>query len=133
MGLGTYYRTAGHTRWSQLLWRARYALERRRNARRAASGWRWPGARPPAVRDDFPDVPLFRRPSPEGADGLALLERGAFSHLNQTHELGREAPDWRLGAVTADRLWTVTLHYHAWAYDLARWAASGPRADEAAA
>jgi uncharacterized heparinase superfamily protein len=60
------------------------------------------------LRDDFPDVPLFHRPG-----------RDAFPHRNQTGDVGRTRPDWRLGTITTERLSTVTLHYHAWAYDLA--------------
>ncbi len=46
---------------------------------------------------------------------------------------GRERPDWRLGSVATDRLWTITLHYHAWAYQLADVAArNGSKAAEAA-
>jgi hypothetical protein len=103
MGLGVYYRTACHLRWSQLLWRVRYARERRRPVSpRAAARWRWSGGRPPRLREDFPDVPLPRGREPE-----------------QATVSGPDSPDWRLGAVATDRLRTITLHYHAWAYPLA--------------
>jgi hypothetical protein len=130
MTLGTYYRTASHTRWSQLLWRTRYTWERRRPP---AGRWAWQGGAAPRVRDDLPDVPPGHRPRPRGAEAVALLRQGTFRHLNASRDVGRERPDWALGPCAADRLWTVTLHYHAWAYDLAEAAAAGgPGADEAA-
>ncbi len=130
MALGTYYRTAIHTRWSQLLWRARYTWERRRPLSvHAAVPW----SATPALRDDLPEVPAGHRPTPSGAEAVALLHRGVFCRLNESREVGRERPDWALGPCTAGRLWTVTLHYHAWAYDLAEAAAAGgPGSDEAA-
>src|SRR5689334_5590176 len=118
MTLGTYYRTARRTHWSQLLWRARDTLERRRRVPpRSLAGWRWPGSGTPPRRGDFPEVPLFHRPPPGGAAGS-----------------GGGPPEWRLGRVAVDRLGTITLHYHAWAYGLAESAgAGGEGADEAAA
>ena len=50
---------------------------------------------------------------------VAQLSAGQFVHLNTLRELGRP-PDWLLGKIDHDRLWTVTLHYHRWAYELAR-------------
>ena len=50
---------------------------------------------------------------------LAQLSAGQFVHLNTLRELGRP-PEWLLGTIDHDRLWTVTLHYHRWAYELAR-------------
>ncbi|MHB1421811.1 MAG: heparinase II/III domain-containing protein [Gemmataceae bacterium] len=132
--LGLYYRTARHSRWSQLLWRMRYNLERRRKLRpRTVARWRWPEAHSPRVRTDFPDIPLFEATGSGGPHGAEELGRGVFRFLNQARTLGRERPDWRLGAISAERLWTVTLHYHAWAYELAESASrSGPEAAEAA-
>src|SRR5947209_3065471 len=133
MDLATYYRTARRTRWSQLLWRARYRLERGWRPGTGHARWRWTGERAPRLRTDFPDVPLFHRGVPEGLAGVAVLGQGVFSHLNQSRALGCEETDWRLGPVAAERLWTVTLHYHGWAYDLAEAAAAaGPGADQAA-
>jgi uncharacterized heparinase superfamily protein len=53
--------------------------------------------------------------------------------LNRSADIGIDRPDWRLGPVATDRLWTVTLHYHAWADALAELAAGGgPDAGDAA-
>jgi uncharacterized heparinase superfamily protein len=67
-----------------------------------------------------------------GADVVAELARGEFRFLNRGYHLDRESPDWRLGAIFKDRLWTITLHYHAWAHELACAATTGANADEAA-
>ncbi len=131
--LGTYYRTLRPTWWSQLLWRARYGLERRRElGPRRAARWRWPEARAPRSREDFPDLPLIHA-TETIPEVVAELERGEHRFLNQTRHLGRERPDWRLGTIGTDRLGTITLHYHRWAWDLAHEAAKGAKADEAAA
>src|SRR5579883_466891 len=116
---GIYYRTVRHTCWSQLLWRMRYSLERRRKlSPRTISRWRWPEARNPRIRTDFPDVPLIATRA--GSDASLLAPRAG------------ECPDWRLGPITKDRLRTITLHYHAWAYELADAAAGNdPKAEEA--
>jgi uncharacterized heparinase superfamily protein len=77
-------------------------------------------------------VPAGQRPC--DASGIVdQLRRGTFHHLNRSAELGYDRTDWRLGPIAADRLWTVTLHYHAWADVLAEVAAAGgPDASEAA-
>ncbi|MFH1114449.1 MAG: alginate lyase family protein [Pseudomonadota bacterium] len=87
------------------------------------------------MRTDFPAIPqIHPHPNPlpegEGASGVGICEspkdsleklsRGEFKHLNRSHVVGREHPDWRLGPCPVDRLWTVTLHYHEWAYHLAQ-------------
>jgi uncharacterized heparinase superfamily protein len=121
MGLGTYYRTARYTRWSQLIWRARYALERRRPLRSdGTTRWVCRDGKTPCLRDDFPDMPLFHTAAFDAAQAADLLRRGVFCHLSQAKDVGRERPDWRLGPVASDRLWTITLHYHAWAHHLAQ-------------
>ncbi|MFG0332564.1 MAG: heparinase II/III family protein, partial [Maioricimonas sp. JB049] len=56
---------------------------------------------------------------------LGDLELGRFRHLNQSKSIGRAPADWQLGPRDRDRLWTVTLHYHRWAYDLAEIVAAG--------
>ncbi len=86
-----------------------------------------------ALRDDFPVLPVLD--DKESSPGLFIdrLERGIFTHLNEEKDLGREFPDWRLGPQKAYRLWTITLHYHQWAYDLAKVVAQEwPKADAAA-
>ena len=115
-------RTVRHLRPSQLAWRMRYTLERRLPAR------------PPKTTGPPPDpdkasavarVPPFHR---AGLDGRALVEdlqQGRFTHLHRSVEIGRREPDWHLGGRSSERLWVVTLHYHGWAYGLAREAARG--------
>jgi uncharacterized heparinase superfamily protein len=133
MRWNAFYRTVRYTRLSQLLWRIRYQLERRRKVgAHVAARWCWPKKCPPRLRDDFPDLPVLHTPE-NHAEAVGELARGEFRFLNQDRSLGRECPDWRLGAVAAERLWTITLHYHAWAYDLARAATKGADGEEAAA
>jgi uncharacterized heparinase superfamily protein len=69
--------------------------------------------------DDFPNVPLFHRPGPIGCEAVRRLACGEFVHLNRCENIGREAPDWQLGPRSKQRLWTITLHYHSWVYELA--------------
>jgi uncharacterized heparinase superfamily protein len=114
-------RTVRHLRPSQLYWRSRYTVQRR--ARRA-----W-GARSgsevstngsvPRLRDDFPAAAILFEDNQPDPTLVAQLSAGQFQHLNALRELGRP-PDWLLGKIDRDRLWTVTLHYHRWAYELAR-------------
>ena len=99
------------------------------------------------IRDDFPDVPLVSHGTNGSAasetqsraceccgDGfVSLMEEGRFRHLNKTKNLGSGPVDWLLGPVREDRLWTITLHYHSWAWALAERVIIGgddaPRAD----
>ena len=117
-------RSARYLRTSQLLWRLRRLVERGLSSGRLR--------RPPfdSPRDALrpgptPAVPLLHTPSPGGSEAVARLRRGEFHHLGRGESLGRGGTDWRLGPSGSGRLWTVTLHYHAWAYDLARAAAAG--------
>lgn len=131
MNLGIYYRSARSIRLSQLLWRVRYRLERRRRVGpQVALRWRWPKSRLPRICDNFPNV-LVTHVKESGAETVAGLRHGEFRFLNQSHRLGCQLPDWRLGTIAQDRLWTITLHYHAWAYALACEATQGTNADEA--
>lgn len=122
-------RTLAPLRPSQLVWRARYAAGRWIHRRRGTPAARWapPGSGAPPVRDDFPTLPPAW---PEGDPGRTTeaLAEGVFDLLGTPVELGREHPDWRLGEHSADRLWTITLHYHEWAWDLARTAGGDERA-----
>jgi hypothetical protein len=133
--LATKWRTLHHLRSSQWLWRARYMVERRsRLNERSASRWSWTETAAPRVRIDLPCVPVLHQPGARGAKAVELLAAGDWEQLGQTQRLGYEQPDWRLGSVRSDRLWTVTLHYHAWAYALAEVAAAkGPDASKAEA
>lgn len=121
MRISNYFRSVRHTRFSQLIWRVRYMLERRRKlGRRRAARWQWTEAHAPRLRPDFPTLPLLHGYGEIGPEMASQLRQGRFCFLNQSRQLGRESPDWRLGAIAADRLWTITLHYHAWAYELAK-------------
>jgi hypothetical protein len=125
-------RTIRHIRASQLLWRCRAVADRKRPAPRL----RQPdpaAVEPQAVGVDFPRVPEFQRTGLAGGDLVRELERGRFTHLGQGIDVGRDRPDWRLGDVGSDRLWTITLHYHGWAHALAEVAAEGGAAGEEAA
>jgi uncharacterized heparinase superfamily protein len=126
-------RTVRHLRPSQLYWRGRYTVRRRirrawgpRSVAAASSNGTLP-----RLRDDFPtDLDPFDATPPDPTL-VARLSAGKFAHLNAVRELGRP-PDWLLGRIDQDRLWTITLHYHGWAYELARLAArNDPTADEA--
>jgi uncharacterized heparinase superfamily protein len=48
------------------------------------------------------------------------LEKGELCLVNQSLPLTVEAPEWRLGPQQEDRLWIITLHYHAWLYELSK-------------
>jgi uncharacterized heparinase superfamily protein len=134
MNLGQLLRTTRRLDWSQLVWRARYSLERRRKlSRRAAVRGRWLQNESPRLRSNFPAIPLFHRLGPPLPEVVLLLRNGVFYHLNQGRHLGSQRPNWPCGPVAAERLWTVTLHYHGWAYDLAERAAAGNAESEDAA
>lgn len=125
--LATRLRTLGHLRGSQLWWRARYTLERRRplgpgELRR----WQWSAERAPRLRADFPCVPAVEGEPVADEQFVRQLAAGVLEHLNDERELGPPGKiDWQLGNRASARLWTVTLHYHRWAYQLARIAAAG--------
>ncbi len=72
---------------------------------------------------DFPPAGDAPGPGDQGAI-IDRLSQGIFRHLNEERPLGRP-PDWLLGPRDRDRLWTVTLHYHHWAWELAVIAAAG--------
>jgi len=76
----------------------------------------WSGS---VVWESLPEVPLFETAELSPGELLDDLEQGRFYHLNQSKVIGRGPADWQLGPRDRDRLWTVTLHYHRWAFDLA--------------
>jgi uncharacterized heparinase superfamily protein len=126
-------RTVRHLRPSQLYWRGRYTVQRR--VRRAWGARSGPAVSTngsvPRLRDDFPAAAILFDDPPPDPTLVAQLSSGRFVHLNSLRELGRP-PDWPLGEISHDRLWTVTLHYHRWAYELARLAVrKDSTADEA--
>lgn len=121
-------RTARHLRWCQIAARAERVVRRRLPiARKGATTHVDLPILQSADANRFPDVPVFHHTGLQGGALMESLERGEFHHLNQTVKAGRESPDWRLGAVSQERLWTITLHYHHWVYELARGAARGDR------
>jgi uncharacterized heparinase superfamily protein len=124
-------RTLHHLRLSQCYWRGVRSIQRRMGAKpRRRWSWSRPGL--PPVCDDLPAVPTLNRfGSPN--ETTDLLAFGVLRHLNQQKSVRRERPDWHLGNVQEDRLWTIALHYHAWAYELAEAIVSSPsHAQEAA-
>jgi len=127
------FRTIGHLRTSQLFWRGRYALRRRfrLGCRAGRNGSAQSG--PLALRTDLPDASIVVADCLPTDERAGALCRGVFQHLDVARELGRP-PDWLLGPCPRDRLWTVTLHYHRWAYELALVAAQrmGRQSTEAA-
>jgi hypothetical protein len=122
-------RTVVHLRPSQVLWRARYALRRRDVSQSLSASEPFPAH---ACQGDL--LTRFRRQDlPTTPDAVPVahenavvdrLSHGIFRHLNEERRLGRP-PDWLLGPCNEGRLWTVTLHYHPWAMELAAIAASG--------
>jgi uncharacterized heparinase superfamily protein len=111
-------RTVRHLRPSQIYWRGRYTV--RRKLSRALGVQTAPtDATIPQLRSDLPaSIAASDKTSPDGSL-ITQLSHGSFQHLNATRELGRPV-DWLLGQTDHDRLWTVTLHYHRWAFDLAQ-------------
>ena len=111
-------RTLRHCRLDQLCWRLRYRLEARRPAKVASPP---PGIK---VRDDIPrelyETEFVGEDAANAVVWLESMEQGNFTHLNETRRLGTESVDWLLGSCENDRLWTVTLHYHRWAWRLAQ-------------
>ncbi|GMV83485.1 MAG: hypothetical protein AMXMBFR7_46690 [Planctomycetota bacterium] len=88
---------------------------------------RWPAhvsepLESPGRRADFPEIPLLHRPKPQAADCLAQLLEGRLDVLHHPLALHLPDPDWRLGRQKANRLESITLHYHAWLYELTHWA-----------
>ena len=129
-------RTIAHLRPSQIYWRGRYALRRRspfRSAHRSTVRAASDGLAESLARKREHDFAWVTRESVD-QDEQAIVERlsqGVFLHLNEERRLGRP-PDWLLGPCSHGRLWTVTLHYHRWAWELAMIAGrKGPHAARA--
>ena len=68
----------------------------------------------------FPAIPEFTHPSARGSALVDSLEGGELTLLNQLEPVARETVDWRLGPCSTKRLWTITLHYHQWLFELAK-------------
>lgn len=127
--LGRWWRTLRHLRPGQVAWRLGRLVERRS----ASTRWSWTESRLPRLRPDLPIVPQSARSHSISGSILQELESGTFHFLNQERLLGRSPTNWLLGPVHQDRLWTVTLHYQAWLYELARAATAPGEAGPAAA
>ena len=99
---------------SQVGWRLRYALERRRPVLLTDGEMPTSARVEPAV---LPGGHVIEREA-ELPHTFEDLQRGSFSLLNQRKLLGPPPVEWLLGAQTRDRLWAITLHYHEWVYRL---------------
>lgn len=119
-------RTVRHLRYSQVLWRLRYMVERRL---RLTSQHQQP---PPDIDlARIPEVPVLHHLGPDSKQSLDNLRRGEFEFLNHRRrvsfpELARAAAQVGID----NRLWNITLQYHQWFYDLAVAAKSEPAAYE---
>lgn len=110
------FRTVRDLRFSQWFWRLRRKLEPWFSAPLSAPP-------PDALTLDpvvLPTVPLAHDFLGTNPGIVRDLSQGLFTFLNQSKKLGFPHPDWLLGPRREDRLWAVTLHYHSWAYPLAR-------------
>src|SRR5436189_3980751 len=98
--LGRVVRTVMHLRPSQWWWRARYSMERQQriDSRRAAR-WSWDGLKPPRVNSSFPELAKIEYEVHEHIADIVSLRGGIFQHLNSSHVLGYDQPNWRLGMV----------------------------------
>jgi uncharacterized heparinase superfamily protein len=114
-------RTVRHLRPSQIYWRGRYSVRRKLSRALGVPTWATASTNG-AISQLQTDLPASIAASDEASpDGslITQLSQGTFQLLNAARALGRP-PDWLLGQTDHDRLWTVTLHYHRWAYDLAQ-------------
>jgi hypothetical protein len=111
------FRTVRYLEPSQWIWRLR----------RKGASLGFPSRLSPPLPKAFvidsaglPGVPLPHHFTEAGSETIQALSQGIFTFLNQTKKLGFPETDWLLGQRREDRLWSVTLHYHEWAYSLAR-------------
>lgn len=121
-------RTVRHLRASQVLWRAKRLALRPLLARSPA-----PPPIAPALRPDWrAPARLDRAPGERARARLREVVAGRLTLAGETRPFaGAGAERWRLGPVEEGRLWTVSLHGHAWLAELA-WLA-GAEGDEGAA
>lgn len=111
-------RTIRHLRASQFVARANRMLDFRKPSHRCDS--------PPFLAKAFPDVRPIRRPDRGGAELFSDLRSGRLRLLNETRRILHDGHiDWRLGEIREGRLWAITMHYHQWLYELARFATDG--------
>lgn len=108
--------TARHLRSSQLAHRLRRVVLSRLPVVRRTT-WGVVSDASLNVADDLPVVPAFSRGCLAPASLVAELKRGELTLLNQTLPVGGDS-GWRLGDQRQQRLWAITLHYHAWIFEL---------------
>ena len=96
------------------------------------SRWSYSGSGVPPLRPAMPEVPLFHVPGLRGPDAVRSLRSGEWEHLGLRRAIGRDRPEWGLGPLAENRLWTLELLGHHWAYSLAEAAdLGGPGTEEA--
>lgn len=122
---GRLLRTVRHLRYSQVLWRTRYLIERRLNLSSVVAIEETALPSVTTRLESLRRIPLFHRQGPIGSEAVELLSQGKFRHLNLTRDLGLSPTDWQIGQTTSNRLWVVTLHYHEWVYALAEASVAG--------
>ncbi|QDS95815.1 Heparin-sulfate lyase precursor [Roseimaritima multifibrata] len=115
-------RTIWPLHWSQISIRAWKAVQRRAPKIRPDRPLEVPGIQPGPMA--MP--PVFGTTCDSGNELIESLAGGKLRLLNQSFAFGESNWDWRLGSVSEDRLWTVTLHYHQWLYELAKIATESP-------
>ncbi len=113
-------RTTRHLRSSQIACRMRRMIGQRfaMDLRRASPDNESLGGY--VVSPCFPNVPDLSRGCLSGDDLVIEIQRNVLTLVNRCLPLDPRSPDWRLGTQNEDRLWTITLHYHAWLFELAK-------------
>lgn len=112
-------RTIRHLRFSQIAWRLRRVLSVRIPLLPPSSTLALEDGT--CFRHVAEQFPVISAPSHDGLSGVELyaeLARGELTLVNQTLGFSPHAPDWRVGSQDRHRLWAITLHYHAWLFDL---------------
>ncbi len=118
--LGRLMRTVGHLRMSQVMWRARYAVE---HAVQKRSSNRLTAAADLSLREDVP-VPDVMKDVGASSKVLSQLGRGSLTLLNRELSLGQLGCfDWKPDSVSP--LSIINLHYHEWLLPVVAQAASG--------
>ena len=113
------YRTIRPLRRSQLAWRSWYIFLRKLGLYARASA---PIETHSPLSSEWIDaIPLIHANSIEEQSSLVdRLRRGELKLLNEVRTIGSDPIDWNLSPRKTGILWALTLHYHAWLYDLAR-------------
>ena len=72
------------------------------------------------VCERIPRLPEFSRGCFGSSDLVGELQHNTLTLVGETLPFDFGAIDWRLGPQQKHRLWAITLHYHAWLYELAK-------------